>query len=135
MHNFSIFSQPYYDRFSQCYKNILVVNCVPNGPIKNYVQNINLPKLSEYQYDTNCNRLPKCCLALKNINFGDCHCDLMTPNELPNLISFLLSNGYQIETQISNMLNNSPVKQNLYNTFVLSATYFPNQQPNINYMR
>jgi hypothetical protein len=58
----------------------------------------------------------------------------MTPNEIPNLYSFLTANGYQIETQLTNMMNNSEVK--LTNSRVVcSVTYFGNNQPNICYTK
>ena len=58
----------------------------------------------------------------------------MTPNEMPDLISFLLGNGYQIETQLTNMLNQSDVK--LTNQKIaLMVTYYGGTSPNITYMR
>jgi hypothetical protein len=58
----------------------------------------------------------------------------MTPNEMPDLISFLLGNGYQIETQLTNMLNQSDVK--LTNQKIaLMVTYYGENSPNITYMR
>lgn len=141
MKTFSVSSQPYYDRFNKCYKNILTINGIPEGPLRNFVTSVHLTKLSEYHVDTPCNPIPTCCYALSNVCLGlgsimsSCKENLMTPNEIPNLISYLLSNGYQIETQISNFLNASSVKMNNYSKFVLSATYYGNNQPNITYMR
>jgi hypothetical protein len=61
-------------------------------------------------------------------------CDLMTPDEIPELISFLQNNGYQIETQITQMLNQSPVR--LSNQQILfTITYYGQNPPNIVYMR
>jgi hypothetical protein len=58
----------------------------------------------------------------------------MSPNEMPNLISFLLENGYQIETQLTNMLNQSSLK--LTNKRVgFTATYYGENQPNFMYIR
>ena len=34
----------------------------------------------------------------------------MTPDEIPDLITFLIRTEYQIETQITNMLNQSKIK-------------------------
>ena len=121
---FTITIQPYYDRYHQCYKNILMINIEPKGPLRRLVRKINLPRLSPFDTN-NYNFDKKCGLAIQNINGID---ELMSPNEMPNLISFLLENGYQIDTQITNMLNNSL-------RVALTATYYGNSQPGIVYMR
>jgi hypothetical protein len=58
----------------------------------------------------------------------------MTPDEIPGLISFLQSNGYQIETQITNMLNQSEIKLS-NQRLAFTVTYYGANQPNIVYMR
>jgi hypothetical protein len=137
---FTITSQPYYDQYNQCYKNILTVNIEPQGPIQKIVRQIRFPKLSPFQRESPCNPIPKCGLALQSINnynynynYGGCNC-LMTPNEIPDLISFLIENGYQIETQITNMLNQSDVKIS-DKKIAFTVTYYGEHSPNITYMR
>lgn len=67
----------------------------------------------------------------QSINCGNF---LMTPNEIPDLITFLQSNNYQIETQITNMMNQSEIK--LYNQkLAFTVTYFGGNQPNICYIK
>ena len=142
MKTFTITSQPYYDQYSQCYKNIMTVNVEPQGPLRPFVRRIKLPKLSPFQVEGPCNPIEKCCLALYNLEpnnnyYNSCNktdCNLMSPNEIPTLISFLLENGYQIETQLTNMLNQSSVK--LTNKRVgFTATYYGENQPNFMYIR
>ena len=53
----SLFSQPYLDRFNQCYKNIVVVNLPPQGPLGNIVKRVNFPPLSEFKQPGPCNPL------------------------------------------------------------------------------
>lgn len=140
---FTITSQPFYDQYNQCYKNILMVNVEPCGPIRRIVRRTKLPRLSPFQRESPCNPIAQCGLALQSLRgFGygsgcckrNSGCDLMTPDEIPDLITFLLGNGYQIETQITNMLNQSEVK--LSNKKVaLTATYYGTTQPNVTYMR
>jgi len=142
---FTITTQPFYDQYNQCYKNILMINIIPDGPLKHLVRQLKLPRLSPFQYNGPCNNIPKCGLALTNFfnnsnynnnynnNCNKCR-DLMTPNEIPDLYSFLTANGYQIDTQLTNMMNQSEVK--LTNSrIVCSATYYGNKQPNIVYMK
>jgi hypothetical protein len=150
---FTVQISPYYNQYNQCYKNILIVNGYPQGPLNMLVRRINFPYLTtnqKYFNNSPCNNVKKCGLGIINIdlneytninfNLGCCNkynsgCDLMTPDEIPNLVSFLLNNGYQIETQLTNLLNLSPVKSsNIYkNGF--TATYYGKNEPNITYMR
>lgn len=137
---FTILSQPFYDQYNQCYKNILTVNIEPSGPIRTIVRRTKMPRLSPFQREGPCYSIPQCCLALQSLTGGSCcykvnsGCNLMTPNEMPDLISFLLGNGYQIETQLTNMLNQSDVK--LTNQKIaLMVTYYGETSPNITYMR
>ena len=136
---FTITSQPFYDQYNQCYKNILTVNAEPCGPIRKIVRRIQFPKLSPFQVEGPCNIIPTCGLALKSLGVGynykkSCNGDLMTPDEIPDLITFLLGNGYQIETQITNMLNQSEIKLN-NKKMGFTVTYYGSTQPNIMYMR
>ena len=137
---FTITTQPYLDTsaYNQGYKNILMINVVPAGPLNAIVRRLRLPRLSPFQANNdNCNSIQNCVLVLINPYFNNCGkkgCQYMTPNEIPDLYSFLTSNGYQIETQLTNMMNNSEVK--LTNSrIVCSATYFGNNQPNICYTK
>lgn len=118
-----------------------MINIEPQGPLRSLVRRIKLPRLSPFDsINNNCNYIQKCGLAIQNIanngiNAGinaGVACDLMSPNDIPNLISFLLANGYQIDTQLTNMLNQSLTNQRI----VLTATYYGNSnQPSIVYMR
>ena len=140
---FTITTQPYLDNNNQnnnqCYKNILMINVVPDGPLNAFVRRLQLPRLSPFQTRDDCNQMKNCGLVLINpfVNVNvSCKkgCNYMTPNEIPDLYSFLTSNGYQIDTQLTNMMNNSEVK--LTNSrIVCSATSFGNNQPNIVYMK
>ena len=135
---FTITSRPFYDQYNQCYKNILMINALPQGPVNKFVRRIQLPRLSPFTSENACTPLQNCGLALGSLN-GTCYktnsgCDLMTPNEIPDLITFLIGNGYQIETQITNMLNQSELKQT-FGKMGFTATYYGENQPNITYMR
>jgi hypothetical protein len=140
---FTVTSQPFYDEYTTCYKNILMVNILPVGPLKKFVRRIRMPRLSTLHTDSfyngngNCNGngLQNCGLAIINFlnGFNNCN-NLMTPDQIPDLISWLLANGYQIDTQITNMLNQSELKVN-NKRLAFTATYFGANQPNIVYMR
>jgi hypothetical protein len=132
---FTLTSQPFYDQYNECYKNIIMVNLEPRGPIRRIVRRITLPKLSPFQQDNQ--YYQKCGLALQSlrgINYGRV-CNLMTPDEIPDLITFLTGHNYQIETQITNMLNQSEIKLSNQKIGFIVTYFEPNQQPNITYMR
>lgn len=146
LNTFTITSQPFYEQYNQCYKNIMMINAEPCGPLRQLVRRIKLPKLSQFKRDDQCNPIPSCGLAIQslrskgfdNLNRRGCckmtGCNLMTPDEIPDLITFLIGNGYQIETQITNMLNQSELKLS-DRKLAFTVTYYGGNQPNITYMR
>jgi len=147
MATFTLTSQPFYDQYNKCYKNIITINNHPQGPLKKLVRQIKLPPLSPFQVPGPCNPIQKCALALQSIQNNHFYystssgcgkiysgCGLMTPDELPDLYSFLLSNGYQIETQLTNMINQTNVKISNKN-IICTATFYGKNTPNIVYMR
>lgn len=123
----SLFSQPYLDTYNQCYKNIVVINLPPQGPLGDLVIRVKFPPLSEFKYQDNCNQLKQCGLAL--ISLGSCNtkmCDnLMVVDEVPDLISYLVSNGYTVDTSITKMFNNSDIRfdANTGNKLICFVTY------------
>ena len=143
---FTIVSQPYYDQYCKQYQNVLMVNVVPEGPLGHLIRRLQLPRL--YREGSNYNGIEGCGLAITNPfpnnrsfsnnynnNTRNCTNSLMTPNEIPDLYSFLTSNGYQIETQLTNMMNQSAVKITPGRQIICSATYFGDKQPSIVYMK
>jgi hypothetical protein len=123
----------------------MMVNIEPRGPLRTLVRRTKLPRLSPFQREGPCNPIQQCGLALRSLHGLDFNyvnqytgtrsgCDLMSPDEIPDLITFLIGNGYQIETQITNMLNQSEIK--LSNKKLgFTVTYYEGMPPNITYMR
>jgi hypothetical protein len=126
----SLFSQPYLDRFNQCYKNIVVVNLLPQGPLGSLIKRVNFPPLSEFKQQGMCNNMSfkQCGLALTTLN-GYCSIkngdNLMIVDEVPDLISFLVSNGYTVDTSITKMFNESDIRfdTNTGNKLICFITY------------
>jgi hypothetical protein len=147
MTTFTLSYQPFLDTYNKCYKNIITTNIIPQGPLRNLVRQIKIPPLSPFQSPGPCNPIQKCGLAITTLGMydnyytGQAHCEkygsgcgLMTPDELPNLFSFLLEHGYQIETQLTNMLNQTGTKISNKNVIGI-VTYYGSKTPNIVYMR
>lgn len=120
----SLFSQSYLDKYNQCYKNIVVTNLIPTGPLANIVKFINFPPLSEFKTNNCCSPLKQCGYAL--LSFKNCYREqLMLVDEIPDLISYLVSNNYTIDTSITKMFNQSDIRfnTNLGNRLICFITY------------
>ena len=101
---FLLSSETYLNRCEEKYSNIITVNLMPRGPLEKRVVKIRMPRLSHFE----CYGKDRCALALLSFRTGR----LMSDDEIPDLFSFLLSNGYTIDTNLTNMMNASPVKLN-----------------------
>lgn len=147
MTTFTLSYQPFLDTYNKCYKNIVTTNIIPQGPLRRLVRQIKMPPLSHFQVPGPCNPIQQCALALVSLGNNNYYytgssgcgkygsgCGLMTPDEIPDLLSFLLENGYQMETQITNMINQSGTKISNKN-IIGTVTYYGSKPPNIVYMR
>ena len=126
----SLFSQPYLDTYNQCYKNIVVVNLLPQGPLRDIVRRVNFPPLSEFKQPGPCTPLKLCGYALTSLGGCNMGCgkngeNLMVVDEVPDLISYLVSNGYKVDTSITKMLNTSEIRfdANTGNKLICVITY------------
>jgi len=114
----SLFSQPYLDTLNQCYKNIVVINLMPQGPLADIVKFARFPPLSEFKTPGPCSPMKDCGYALMSLggDYGGCcsrgGCDLMVVDEVPDLISYLVSNNYTVDTSITKMFNTSDIRFN-----------------------
>jgi hypothetical protein len=116
----TLFSEPYLDYYNQCYKNIVTINFIPQGPLSTFVRKIHFPRLSPFKEPSGsgscCNQIKTCGYALTTIQNGlpfpcnKINNNLMTVDEVPNLISFLLSNGYTVDTSITKLFNSSDIR-------------------------
>ena len=123
----SLFSQPYLDTYNQCYKNIVVLNRLPQGPLADLVVRVNFPPLSEFSEPGPCIRSKQCGLAISSFSMGcgkGCN-NLMLVDEVPDLISFLVENGYTVDTSITKMFNASDIRfdTNTGNKLICFVTY------------
>jgi hypothetical protein len=126
----SLFSQPFLDTYNQCYKNIVVVNLKPQGPLADLVKFVKFPPLSEFKQPGPCSPMKQCGYALMSLGTCSTGCgkfgsDLMVVDEVPTLISYLVSNGYTVDTSITKMFNQSEIKfdTNTGNKLICFVTY------------
>lgn len=119
---YSIVGAPFYDERNQCYKKIIRINKMPTGNLTHIVKRIRSPRLSHFDTyggsggnggngdccGSGLNGFnPPCIFAIFNPNHKN---KLLTVDELPDLMTFLVNNGYTIDTSITKMLMKSNVK-------------------------
>ena len=103
MGSYAIFSRPYYDPYEQRYKNILTINKKPTGDLENITRRVKFLPLSPFK------RLQREVCGY-GISLDDNR--LSTTDEIPELFSFLMMNGYTIDTSLTKMMNDSEVRIN-----------------------
>ncbi len=118
---YSIVGAPFYDERNQCYKKIIRINKMPAGNLTQIVKRIRSPRLSHFDTygegngygggggdccGSGSNNTP-CIFAIFHPNHKN---KLLTVDELPDLMTFLVDNGYTIDTSITKMLMKSNVK-------------------------
>jgi hypothetical protein len=100
----------YYDNYNQCYKNVICIDKNPDGPLKNYVRQERLEKISPFNVSNPCNPYKNCRFLIFRDN--DCKCGPLLAEDADWLFDFLISNGYTINTSITNMVNKSSFRFN-----------------------
>jgi hypothetical protein len=107
MNTYTLFSQVYLDKYNQCYKNIITCNVPPRGPLEKILRRVIFYPLSTFKQPGPCSLRQTCGIGFVSMS-NSCH--LMTTCEIPELFSFLLANGYKIDTSITKMLNDSDIQ-------------------------
>lgn len=111
--SYMLSTRVFLDTYNGCYKNIIVINSQPAGPLGKIVRKIQMPPLSPFNFPGqgfSRNVYKDCAYALLSLSgIGNC---TMGEDEIPDLFSFLISNGYKIDTSLTKMMNNSEIKIN-----------------------
>ena len=100
METYVITTEPYYDTKKKYYKNVLIIDRIPLGPLKNYVKQIQIQSISPFKKTEN-----KCYYGVYNTNN-----ELMDADNYYELYLFLLNNSYTINTELTNMINKQTFK-------------------------
>ena len=104
---------PYLEKCGN-YTNIVVINSIPEGPLRRFVRRIQLPRLSPFQTNhinknqSYGNGTKTCALALVLPSVSENR--LVNVNDIPYLFQFLTTNGYKIDSKITNMMNRSDIR-------------------------
>jgi hypothetical protein len=84
---------------------------IPKGPLRLFVRRVKMNYLSAFHknnnYEDRSMTNNSCIFALVSLN----GCGrFMSPNNIPDLFSFLTMNGYKIDTSITKMMNSGDVR-------------------------
>jgi len=109
---YTLTTRVYLDPYCQQYRNIIMINQIPEGPLRAFVRRIRLPPLMVKTMDSPFFEDSRggCGLALLSFLPGHHYGPWMSPNEIPDLFSFLYSNGYHIDTSVTKMMNTSSIR-------------------------
>ena len=126
---YSLVSIPYYDNCTQCYKKVIKLNRAPppDSPLNQIIKRVGPIRLSPFQVNSafsgcsgggsggggsggcsGCGNTSQCCNLLITSLQDKTH--LMCIDDIPTLFSFLVTNGFTIDTSITKMMQNSNVK-------------------------
>jgi hypothetical protein len=115
---FTIYLEPILDSYSKTYINVITLSGIPTGPLGQMVKLISLPKLSPFM------NMPSNTTFRNSLGFGCTYVLMkypkesfgstvknadayMTADDIPALFAFLRSNNYNIDTDLTKMMNKS----------------------------
>ena len=98
---YSIKSEAYTDSYFN-YKNILIINQMPAGPLANYTKRINISPHRISAFRTRAEQ-SKCVYAI----YHSITNEPVTIDELPDFFTLCQTNGYKVETELTQLLNNN----------------------------
>ncbi len=118
MPTYSLSSQVFYDSIKGCYRKVITTNIEPTGPLKNYIKRTYAPKLSPFKEQNICCPKTRCLYIILSITNSH---EYMCIDEIPDLFSYLLANGYTIDSNLTKIMQDSNVKMD--NDLICFITY------------
>lgn len=103
---FTLFSRPYLDKCSKNYYNIVTLNTPPPGPLGQLVKPVHFYPLSPFKSFNSCSQNQLCGLAIISPLYNQgkcCRIPFVTTDDVPLLFSYLVENGYTIDTSLTKM--------------------------------
>ena len=113
--------EPILNTYFQTYQNVITLSSIPKGPLADYVITIQPPALSYFQKPSlsgyrnalECiyvvTKAPVKESGITSTSWTKCPDVLMEPSDVPELFSFLTTHGYTIDTQLSRLIQDSPI--------------------------
>jgi hypothetical protein len=114
---FTMYLEPIRMNFNKTYQNIITISTMPPGPLADMVKPMSFEKLSPFQQRGSfyngfgCTnvllRYPKQYAgAMSSIKTGDY---FMTTDDIPSVLSYLQTNGYTVDTNMTKLMFKSRV--------------------------
>jgi hypothetical protein len=104
---YQIKAEVYLDRRDECYKKVIVISPPPNDPqLRKISKLVNRERLSSFQERSPCCQQDQCYYVILNPNNL---CDFLCVDQIGILFSYLVANGYQIDSSVTKIMQNSDV--------------------------
>ena len=120
-----MYLEPLLNSYYQTYQNVITFSQCPVGPIKDMVTTVNPPKLSPFQtaspfFNPGYGRASGvgysgCVHVLMRYPCRGCSATpkntdaYMGADDIPSVLSYLMENGYKVDTSMTKMLQNSDI--------------------------
>ena len=121
--NVSFYLDNVLDSASQSYYKVISLSNMPRGPLANMVAVRRFPPLSEFQTSSPWNTHGSSCkyvlMRFPDRGSGSVS-NLMSQEDIPSLLGYLMSNGYQVQTELSRLIQ----EQGLHSSGVDSSRKF-----------
>ena len=121
--NVSFYLDNVLDSASQNYYKVISLSNMPRGPLANMVAVRRFPPLSEFQTSSPWNTYGSQCkyvlMRFPDRGAGSIS-NLMSQEDVPSLLGYLMSNGYQVQTDLSRLIQ----EQGLHGSGVASSRKF-----------
>jgi len=107
-----LYLEPILDPYQQVYLNVLTLSDIPKGPLATMTKQINTPKLSPFQTFSSAimSAFPNCIYALTR--YPTYTTDYwMVEDDLPFVFSYLQTNHYKIETELTEIMTKNNISQ------------------------
>lgn len=117
---FSIYVEPYLNSYYKTYQNIITLDSIPAGPLRQMVATVSRPKLSPFQeLSPMSDNVFGCKFALMrypvtngfSIKYKN---SFMVDADVPAVLNYLGVNGYMIDTDLTRILQKSGIGNNSF---------------------
>ena len=113
--------EPILNPYNKVYQNVITLSCMPEGPLKDLVITKSFQKLSPFQQGPTTHR-DQCMYVLSRypkkstpFNMGN-NDTFMNGEDVPSLLSYLSTNGYKVESDLTRLIFDSNIKNTMNNS-------------------
>jgi hypothetical protein len=118
--SFTLYLEPILDSYSQTYRQVITLSCMPPGPLASMVKMMSLPKLSPFATNNHSFMGTGCSYILFRYpvtGSGSASGNIITKkgaeymysDDIPAVFSYLTNHGYTIDKGVTKMMNGSRV--------------------------